>query len=126
MLRGEFFSFLLALLAPRADLHDFRPHCGGRIQFDRGSISGHNDDSLGIECSRRVSHALCVVAARIRDDAALALLRSQRRDLVVSPAQLERADRLQILKLKKKSAGVARIGDLGRDIDGGRANGDSV
>jgi hypothetical protein len=67
-----------------------------------------------------------VVAAGIGDHATLALLRSERRDLVISPAQLERSDRLEILKLKKKPPRIARIGDLSRDFDGRRVNSDSV
>jgi hypothetical protein len=67
-----------------------------------------------------------VVAARIRDDAALAFLQSEGRDLVVGSAQLECTDGLQVFKLQKKPPCVARIGDLSRDIDGRRVSGDSV
>jgi hypothetical protein len=46
-------------------------------------------------------------------------------DLVVGPAGWMRRW-LQVLKLQKKPPRVARIGDISRDIDRRRLNGDSV
>src|SRR5437773_2565907 len=96
MLRGEFFGFELALLTAGADFHDLGPHASRSIKLDRRSISGHDDDGLGLQRARTVGHALCMVAAGIRDHAALALLGGEGCDLVVSSAQLECADRLYV------------------------------
>jgi hypothetical protein len=49
-----------------------------------------------------------MVAAGVSDNAAPVLLGGERRDLVVSATQLERADGLKIFRLKVKMAAVLR------------------
>jgi hypothetical protein len=47
-----------------------------------------------------------MISAGIRNDAAAAFVIGERRNLVVSPTQLERADGLQVFELQVELAGV--------------------
>ena len=90
------------------------PRASGRLALDRGRISRHHDDCLHPQRSRRIGNALGVIAAGIGDDAALALVLGEGSDLVVSAAQLECADGLQVFGLEKE---LAAVFELGRFVD---------
>jgi len=62
-----------------------------------------------------------VIAARIRDDSAAAFFVCERRDLVISAAQLESAYRLQVFELQEKLALIRRV----RPFEQGSADGDA-
>jgi hypothetical protein len=63
-----------------------------------------------------------VIAAGVRDDPAAAFVVGKRCDLVVSPAQFESPDGLQILELEEKLALIPRA----RPFEQGRADGDAL
>src|SRR5437868_665002 len=74
-------------------------------QFECDTFCGarHYYGRLGAQRASGVSHALRMIAAGIGDHAAAALFLGERGDLVVSAAQLERADRLKVLQLQVKA-----------------------
>jgi hypothetical protein len=63
-----------------------------------------------------------MIAAGIRDDSAAAFLVGERRDPVISAAQFESADGLQVFELKVKLALVRRA----RPFEQGSVDGDAV
>jgi hypothetical protein len=63
-----------------------------------------------------------VIAAGIRDDSAAALFVAKRRDLVVSAAQFESANGLQVFELEEELAPVRRT----RPFKQGSADGDAI
>jgi hypothetical protein len=69
----------------------------------RGAL-GHDDDGVHAEGAGRVGDGLGVVAAGVGDHPSPALFRREGGDLVVGAAQLERAGRLQVLRLEKEGA----------------------
>ena len=75
MLRGEFFGFLLDVPGCPAPTKTISAPMRRCVDFDRGCIAWHHDNRLRAHGTRRIGHALRMVAARIRDDAAAALVR---------------------------------------------------
>ncbi len=73
---------------------------------------------------RRIGHALRVIAAGVRDNAAAAFFVSERGNLVISAAQFEGADGLQVFELQVRACGdqtrpSIRTGECGRRCRGG-------
>jgi len=71
-----------------------------RLHLDLRRRRRHHDHRPAADPGRRQRHALCVIAGRSADHAALQLCRGQLGDLVVGTAQLEREHRLHILALQ--------------------------
>jgi hypothetical protein len=82
------------------NLDDLGAERPGRLDLDRGRAVLDHDDRRHAERPRGVGDRLRVVAARVGDDATLPGVGGQRRDGRVCAADLERADRLQVLRLE--------------------------
>ena len=95
-----------------------RPH---RLDLDLRRGHRHDDDGAAAELLRRQRHALRVIAGRCRDDAALQLRTVEPGHLVVSAAQLEALDRLQVLALEQHA-----IVECDSDSFGASSSGDSI
>src|SRR4030095_4576539 len=91
----------------------------GCLDLECRRVRRHTDDGGCSDHPRRERHALRVIAGRVRDDAARALRRRQRQELVQGAADLERAGALQVLALEEDAA-IARVVE-GGGRDGGRA-----
>ena len=89
------------------------PSAAVAVHLHLRSVARHHHDALHAEGARRVGHSLRVVAAGIRDYAALALRLAQRSNLVVGTAQLERADRLKAFGLQPELSRL-RAGSFAR------------
>ena len=66
----------------------------------------HHYNSFGSERTRRIRDSLRMISAGVGDDAAAQFFRRKGSDLVVRPAQLECADRLQVFRLEVELAGI--------------------
>ena len=99
----ELLGHLLALVAGRADDHDLGAVGRHPLALDRRRVGGHHDHGRRPQQASRSSDALGMVARRVGDDAAPALLRGQGRDRGVGASQLERPDRLEGFGLQEPS-----------------------
>ena len=122
MFRRQLLGAQTAFFAARAHGDDLRPESGGRFELVLRSIAGHDDDRFHPQGPRRISHPLRVIAAGVGDDSPAAFGIAQRSDLVVSPAQLEGADGLQVLELQVEFAGISNASPFQE----GRADGDAL
>ena len=88
VLLGEFFRLLHALGARRTDKHDFSSQRGRAVHLDLGRVARHHNHRLHSHRARRVGDSLGMIAAGVRDHAALSLLLGKRSDLVVGAPSL--------------------------------------
>ena len=91
-----------ALATRGAHLNDLRSQRGSAIRLDLRSVPRHYDDRLHAHGAGRVGDSLSVVAAGVRDNTAPSFFVRERSNLVVSPPELERSDRLQALRFEKE------------------------
>ena len=108
VLGGQFFGLQLAFSAAGADEHDLGAEGCRGFALDGGSVVGHHDDRFHAQRTGGVGNALRVIAARVGDDAALALSFGERSDFVVRAAEFESADGLLIFRLEEEP-GFARL-----------------
>src|SRR3954447_13632407 len=114
MLGGKLFGFDLTLKSAWPNQNDFCSKRCSRFALDRWSIPGHDDYSFRVEGSSGISNALRMIPAGVGDHAASAFLVGQRRNFVVSPAELERTDGLKMFGLEVESAAFVLKGNQRR------------
>jgi len=122
VLGGQLLSAQSALFAARADGDDLRSERGGSVKLVLWSVARHHDDGLHAQRPRRVGHALRVIAARIGNDSAAAFVVAKGCDLVISAAQFEGPNGLQVFELKEELALIRRA----RPFEQGSAEGDTL
>jgi hypothetical protein len=100
-LAREFMAPHLRIGVAVAEQHDLGPEIAYRIHLDLRSRLRHHDHraNLQMPCGKR--DPLGVIPRARRDDAALALFRTQMRDPVVSAAQFVAEDWLQVLAFQQ-------------------------
>ncbi len=95
-------------VAVQHDLHGTLAEMLDRVDLDLRRGGRHHDDSLASEAVGGERYALRMVARRGGDHAALELLGSELRHLVVCAAQLEREHRLHVFALEQHGVADAR------------------
>ena len=104
--RGDFAGDRFAVVACAIVEHDFGAERRGALAFGARRVARHHDHARHAEEPCRGRNALGMIAGRERDDAADALCRRDRRELVIGAAELERSGALQRLGLEENpSAG---------------------
>ena len=112
---------LIGLIVIIAVKHRFATQIDHRLHLDLRSGQRHDDGGRNTAPLGRKRHALCVIACRGADHAALGRGFRQMRNLVVGAANLEGEDRLQIFALEEHCVAEAATqprGRLQRRFDG--------
>src|SRR5205085_1520788 len=100
VLGRELIRHLDPLITLGSDHDDLCAKRSSGVKLDLGSGVRKDDGGKASDGARSVGHALRVVPAGVRDDAALSLRLGELRDHIVSAAKLEAADGLSALKLE--------------------------
>ena len=108
VLLREFFRLGFAFVAAGTNKDDLGAVTSGSFDLDLWRVLGHHYDRFRSQFASGVRDALCMISARVGDDSATALLIRQRCDLVEGTADLEGADRLEVLRFEIQCATVER------------------
>ena len=98
-----------AVVAESVERHHFGAHRPHIADLHRRRVGGHGDDGPDAEHGGGGRHALRMVPRGKGDDTTAAVLRAQRRQLVVGAAELERARALQRFRLEQDPAAEALV-----------------
>ena len=108
---GETTTLGIGLVEVVTEQHHIAAKPTHRIHFDIRCSGRHDDGRLDAKPGTGERHALGMVASRSGDNAMATLLLIEAGNLVVSSAQLEGVDRLQILSLERHMVAQA-VGEL--------------